>query len=111
MQLLPVQRRKMLWTRGLQLMCRLLKRHKRNGVAENASFIPFVVAGQKEVDMKVMSRIAKFSNCSLPHCNKYDTKLQEKFKRCKRCAVAKYCSKEHQVEHWKVHKRECKKHN
>ena len=112
MQLRPVQERKMQWTRGLQQMCRLLERHEHTGLAKNATVIKFIVAGQTEIDMKYESQVGKFSHCSLPRCKKSDMgMLKEKFKRCKRCAVAKYCSKEHQVEHWKVHKRECKKHH
>ena len=115
MHLLPVQRRKIQWTRGLQQICRLLERHaaENTGIAPAARYMPVLVTGHGEikVDMKHASRTAKISHCSLPRCQKNDHgELKDKFKRCKRCKVAKYCSKEHQVEHWKVHKRECKKH-
>jgi len=37
------------------------------------------------------------------------TGVVQRFHTCKRCDVAKYCGKEHQVEHWTVHKKHCKK--
>jgi hypothetical protein len=30
------------------------------------------------------------------------------FKRCSACKTIVYCCKEHQLEHWPAHKRECK---
>jgi len=39
--------------------------------------------------------------CSNPGCEKMETKLGQ-FKICSRCEVASYCSKEHQIEHWKM---------
>ena len=32
-----------------------------------------------------------------------------KLQQCSRCKVARYCCKDHQTEHWKVHKNHCKK--
>lgn len=43
--------------------------------------------------------------CSLPRCKKNVIELTEKFKGG--VQLAKYCSKEHQVEHWKAPQREC----
>lgn len=110
MQLLPLDTRKMHWTRGLAQMCRLLEHHKVFRMADQARCIPFMVKGERKTDMsmKLMSRIAKRSICSLPRCKKDDFN-KEKLKICSRCNVAKYCSRKHQVEHWKAHKPECKK--
>ena len=111
MQPLPVEERKMHWTRGLKHMCQLLEHHKLEKIADQARFIPLFVAGEGEVDMKMVSRDVKYSHCSLPRCQEDDIMLStnDKFQVCTRCGVAKYCSREHQAEHWKVHKRECKK--
>ena len=109
MQLLPVQQRKIQWTRGLQQMCRLLEHHEVEWLAKQALSIPLLVAGKVELNLKHLSKMIKVSHCSLPGCPRNDRASSQNFKRCKRCAVAKYCSKKHQREHWKVHKRECKK--
>lgn len=47
------------------------------------------------------------SHCSLPRCNKSDFGKTKKFQQCSDCKVAKYCSRDHQAEHWTVHKQEC----
>jgi len=102
----------MQWTRGLAQMCQLLEHHKREDFANLARKIPFLVVGAAELDevyMKQRSSEVKYSTCSLPRCQKNDFKLTNKFQICTRCKVAKYCSREHQAEHWKAHKRECKK--
>jgi len=33
----------------------------------------------------------------------------EKLQKCSRCGVARYCGREHQVEHWSIHKKHCKR--
>ncbi|CAB9520699.1 expressed unknown protein [Seminavis robusta] len=35
--------------------------------------------------------------------------VEEKPRPCSRCRVARYCCKEHQVEHWPLHKKHCKR--
>lgn len=42
-------------------------------------------------------------SCALPSCSQPGTKT------CSRCKKVSYCSKEHQREHWKVHKKVCGK--
>ena len=111
MQLLPVQQRKIRWTRSLKQTCRLLKRHKDGYLAEQASGIHRIVAGRGELNMKRVEKSIKFSICSLPLCKRDDGELPENFQVCARCKVAKYCSREHQVEHWIFHKLECNKHH
>ena len=111
MQLLPVRTRKMHWTRGLKQICQLLEHHHDKRIVCDATNMPFIVAGSAEVDMKHESKINKSSHCSLPGCEKNDSQLKKQFQVCTRCKVAKYCSRKHQREHWKVHKRECKKHH
>lgn len=42
--------------------------------------------------------------CSLPSCS-----VQHAKKRCSQCKISYYCSKEHQVMHWKEHKSFCRR--
>lgn len=46
-----------------------------------------------------MTESSPTGNCSV--CNKKTTKV------CGRCKIWYYCNKEHQKQHWKVHKSEC----
>jgi hypothetical protein len=39
--------------------------------------------------------------CGLPGCN------ESAHDRCERCRVIRYCCREHQVRHWKAHKKKC----
>jgi len=45
--------------------------------------------------------------CALPACNAQEAHAAH-FKRCAACKGAVYCCREHQVEHWPVHKAACK---
>lgn len=44
-------------------------------------------------------------SCRCSNCGTKEKKLM----RCERCRTARYCSKECQKKHWKVHKKRCKK--
>ncbi|CAL1717236.1 unnamed protein product, partial [Somion occarium] len=43
------------------------------------------------------------THCWQPSCNVTDS-----LSTCSKCRVARYCGKEHQVKHWKAHKKGCK---
>ena len=103
---LPIQRRIMHWHRipGLKVICRILANNKKMSrvVVNLAHDIPWVVVGANT------SRYFKLSCCELPRCDNTSASLLKKFRYCSRCKVARYCRKEHQAEHWKVHKHDCK---
>ena len=63
---------------------------------------------KKEGDERDYKRTTplELGRCSLPTCGKMEDALG-KFKRCSRCKEALYCCREHQKDHWKVHKRSC----
>nr|XP_039258932.1 egl nine homolog 1-like [Styela clava] len=60
-----------------------------------------------------MSLITLFAEILFVHYNKMPTcavcdKL-DNLKSCSRCGSVEYCGREHQTQHWKVHKKDCKK--
>jgi hypothetical protein len=46
-------------------------------------------------------------SCGLASCGATEVHVDH-FKRCSACKTIVYCCKEHQLEHWPAHKRECK---
>lgn len=108
MSLLPVDVRKLHWTRSLAQMCSLLEHHQAELVSHTARTLPYSMKGATSLDMKAVSQLVQRAYCSLPSCHKNDHELVKKFQMCTGCEVAKYCSREHQKKHWKKHKPECK---
>jgi ankyrin repeat protein len=51
----------------------------------------------------------KYKCCSNPACGKTEKELGQPFAKCNRCRCVRYCGADCQREHWKVHKKSCRK--
>ena len=106
---LPIPTRKKHWTPTLKQQCRLLEHDPSINlqVTRWARNMPGLVKGKISYDPGLGKM--KVSTCSLPLCERNDLYDEKKFQVCGACGLTRYCSKEHQVEHWKKHKPICKK--
>lgn len=58
---------------------------------------------------KPKSKIEEINICAFAGCEKETVLDGTALKACKKCKEVFYCSKEHQVAHWKIHKSVCVK--
>lgn len=66
-------------------------------------FTPTFIIPLSRDEAVVMKPPADFKTCSFPGC------IAHADHTCARCRVARYCGTEHQHQHWKAHKPDCKK--
>mmetsp|Transcript_18567 Transcript_18567/g.30940 ORF Transcript_18567/g.30940 Transcript_18567/m.30940 type:complete len:349 (+) Transcript_18567:108-1154(+) len=51
----------------------------------------------------------KYKCCSNPSCGKTEKEVGKSFAKCNRCRCVRYCGADCQKEHWKIHKKMCRK--
>jgi hypothetical protein len=74
---------------------------------EMKSLLPHLAA-RIDAELQIVVKDEKDRHCALPGCSINGTSLSGvKMMKCGRCLAAYYCCKEHQVQHWRGHKRTC----
>lgn len=63
------------------------------------------VGGDEHFD----KREQKFKVCCNPGCGQTEEALGQKMKKCVACRSVRYCGRECQTQHWRAHKKFCKK--
>ena len=63
------------------------------------------VISMRHIDIDKVVDTSEPRECGLPSCD--ITTEDQELKKCSRCHKVAYCSKEHQSQHWREHKRSC----